>query len=537
VHPFALTTQCVNCHRGDLRDSDFLGSSAANVWAEHDKHRQAFELLKKEAVLVRRMLGFELAEAFTDETLTVLRTDDDPQVRSKVATVRQCLNCHATATLETDEQRPPLSLGVSCQACHGRGGDWSEPHQLEWWRLVTPEAKHAMGFRDVRDPAERARLCASCHIGNLAEGKFVKHDWYAAGHPPLPSFEYSTFAAYMPVHWKPLAEKGDFRGRDAGSPAPRSLEQSLAAFLKRHKLPETAVRATYREANFPREKFAEHDPFTDLQRCKDTVIAGAVVLDTYAQLLKDYSLAARSPEPSARREWPEFALYDCASCHHELRSGPGLPDRPFGKNPIGRPPAQVWPMALLNLAFLQSVQYEPHAGKAWFGKLTLLQLDFERSLTTTVFGKPEDIAASADALRAELAPLIDRLKTSRYDEVAARHALLILTNKSQVETRDFHSARQIAWSIREITKDLSRLPYDRAAAEPRLREIERLFDMPAEPNTLPQDIFLLRLPATQQESIVGNLPRLSAAMKDFDSAKFAARLAELHQQLQQSTKP
>ena len=42
----------------------------------------------------------------------------------------------------------------------------------------------------------------------------MKHEWYAAGHPPLPSFELASFQAQMPVHWKPLAAKPNFAFRE-----------------------------------------------------------------------------------------------------------------------------------------------------------------------------------------------------------------------------------------------------------------------------------------------------------------------------------
>jgi hypothetical protein len=532
-HEFAITRQCFNCHRDAIKDSDFLGDAGARVWDEYDKHRHAFELLKRSSEKVQRMLGFELAEAFTDETLSELRTDNDVAVKAKVAKVRLCLNCHATPAGESEEQHPPYELGVSCQACHGRAADWNEPHQMEWWRLVTPEAKTHLGFRNVRDPAERARLCASCHVGNLAEGKFVTHDWYAAGHPPLPSFEYSTFAAYMPVHWRPLAEKPDFRGKDQTSPPPRSPEQSLANYLRRHKIAETSLRTSYREANFPREKFGEHDPLQDLPRLKDSVISSAVVLEAYVNLVKDYAKHSQGPEDgnATRPAWPEFALYDCASCHHELRSGPGYPQRPFGKNAVGRPPAQVWPAALLKLAVLQAAQYDPVKGESQLTAVLKSQHDFERSLTATLFGKRQDIETSGEALRVELSQLIERLKHSRYDQPAAFAALKLLTDKSQFETRDYFSARQLAWTVREVSKDFSKLPYLRSGPDPRLNSIERMFDMPVDSEQLPRDVLLLRLAATQQESVLNHLPLISKAMENFDAAKFQARLTEIHEQL------
>ena len=60
---------------------------------------------------------------------------------------------------------------------------------------------------DLWDPIVRVRTCVSCHVGNVEQGKVLTHAMYAAGHPPLPGIEASTFAAAMPNHWKPLSQK------------------------------------------------------------------------------------------------------------------------------------------------------------------------------------------------------------------------------------------------------------------------------------------------------------------------------------------
>ena len=552
AHAYQDNGKCVSCHERGVQGSDFLGDSATGVWQEYDKHRDAFRLLyqgqdasdvagaKEKQVLVRRILGFELREAFADEALTSL--SKDPQQQAKVSVVRNCLNCHATWPQVSGGEHPPvpLDLGVSCQACHGPGLKWTEPHTYAWWRLVTPAGKESLGFHDVRDPAARARICASCHVGNVAEGKFVTHAWYAAGHPPLPSFEYATFAAQMPVHWRPLAEKMQFAGKEANPPlSDLGVEQraKLREFLNID-VPEQDVRASYREANFPAEQFG-HDPFEDLPRLKETVVSGVVVLEMYAKLVKEQAVAAQAEGPAKAgtpAAWPEFAIYDCASCHHELRSGPGYPQRPFGKHPIGRPPAQLWPMMLAKLGVLQSVQYDPAAGAEPLAKMNQAQKDFEQAITATVFGKPVEVAEAAKKLEAELTVLSERLKYCRYDRAATHSALLLLTDSSQVETRDYHSARQIAWAVREIVKDYQGLPYWPVAAQ-EYTSIERLFDWPLNPNEIPTDALVLTLPATREQSIVKHLKMTLPAIRNYDSAAFAERLELLHARFSDQTLP
>src|SRR5947209_10193839 len=76
------------------------------------------------------------------------------------------------------------------------------------WRGVASQAKEEQyRMADLWDPGKRSKTCASCHVGNSDEGKVVTHAMYAAGHPPLPGVEISTFSDAMPRHWQYLKEK------------------------------------------------------------------------------------------------------------------------------------------------------------------------------------------------------------------------------------------------------------------------------------------------------------------------------------------
>ena len=124
-----------------------------------------------------------------------------------------------------------LTEGVSCEACHGDGRKWFFEHTDETWREVPGAKKQAeYGQIDLRDPYTRTLKCASCHIGNKAEGKFVTHEMYAAGHPPLPPFELVTFARDAPAHY---IHKDHVTGRPIRSPEPairadRAVERDSA---------------------------------------------------------------------------------------------------------------------------------------------------------------------------------------------------------------------------------------------------------------------------------------------------------------------
>ncbi len=139
----------------------------------------------------------------------------------------RCLACHSSlpaASLKRDGNaidmhtlRPIMwtsraALGVNCEACHGAAGKraadssagelrgWIQRHVAsQTWRYkASAEKQDGFGFYDVRTPASRAAMCLSCHLGDARQGRLVTHAMYAAGHPPLPSFELKSFADMMP---------------------------------------------------------------------------------------------------------------------------------------------------------------------------------------------------------------------------------------------------------------------------------------------------------------------------------------------------
>jgi hypothetical protein len=180
-----------------------------------------------------------------------------------------CLRCHSTQgavreAVDRDAARPTVTLleGVGCDRCHssGEGARWIGLHYSREWSRQTSAAKAATGFRPLAERVGQARLCAECHVGSGSAS--VDHDLIAAGHPPL-RFEFSSFLATMPPHWKR----------------------------------KTAADAEVR-----------------------TWAIGQVVSAEFALEL----LAARA-EKGTRKPWPEFAEYDCFACHHPLHAASARP--------------------------------------------------------------------------------------------------------------------------------------------------------------------------------------------------------------------
>jgi hypothetical protein len=512
---------CIQCHETALRQNDFCPSVPAAVWARDDKHRRAFFLLHEsnpadpqrgeaKRELVRRILGFELREAFLDERYLRLREGGDAETANKVATVKSCLRCHATWPKEADEKHssvPPvaLDLGVSCQACHGPGEKWDLAHRLTAWRMVTPSGKEALGFADCRSPVAKARLCASCHVGDVSQEKFVRHEWYAAGHPPLPSFELASFQAQMPGHWKSLREKGAFAFRD-GQPADDvGVMAGQIETLKRNGVAEEAIKGSYREANFPGAAAAGLDPCSDLAGAKDAIVGGAVVLERYARLVGEYSRAA----VDGNAAWPELALYDCAACHHELRSGLGVSSRPRRSHAPGRPPLATWPTALAHLAAHQAARYDAAHSQSRWSEVMDAWRQLDRAATDRPFGDPAAMRAAAEVLAASVERLANEAVKTPYDGAAARGAIEFLTDPAHYETNDFSTARQAGWTMRAIFGDL------------RLRETDRFFSRGSD------DPLCLALPSGPERSVMENLGRWLPAAGKYDAAWFREEVRAL----------
>ncbi|HXF03799.1 MAG TPA: multiheme c-type cytochrome [Blastocatellia bacterium] len=188
---------------------------------------------------------------------------------------RRCLPCHALSVPPERRARTfDLSDGVSCESCHGPAEKWLGPHTTRDW---THEQSVAVGMYDTRHPVRRAELCLSCHLGD--EEKTVNHELIAAGHPDL-IFELEYFTLAMPPHW-------------------RSEDNWKGARPKREAFGLTAW-----------------------------AVGQAVALrETLNQL------ARRVSSPT----WPEFAEYDCYSCHHDLREPSWRQRRGYSHAP-GRPP-------------------------------------------------------------------------------------------------------------------------------------------------------------------------------------------------------
>jgi hypothetical protein len=179
-----------------------------------------------------------------------------------------CLNCHVHPQAGTMPRETLASVkgdGVSCESCHGAAGRWRTEHYLAGWQQKSIEEKKAYGMQPTKDLVERAKACAVCHVGDGVRD--VNHDLIAAGHPRL-NFEFAAFHDLVPKHWDEAAEKRTYPDFEARIWVLGQLASAQAALEL----------LAYRAEN--------------QQRPMDTRLS---------------------------KPWPEFAEYQCYSCHHDLQ--------------------------------------------------------------------------------------------------------------------------------------------------------------------------------------------------------------------------
>lgn len=181
-----------------------------------------------------------------------------------------CLSCHTYNPAPEDiETTFDHTLGVSCEGCHGPASNWLGVHQtgLYFYQRNIDE-----GMYPTTDPRKRAELCLSCHVGT--NKKFVTHRMLSVGHPRLP-FElgfYSWFSEGKPGQ---VSNYSHFKVDDD--------------YLQRKPWP-FGVRVW--------------------------AIGQAIQAKQILSLLVD-------PKVGTNGAFPEFAFFECHSCHNAQLDGPG----------------------------------------------------------------------------------------------------------------------------------------------------------------------------------------------------------------------
>jgi hypothetical protein len=337
-----------------------------------------------------------------------------------------------------------------------------------WKKLTRIEKERDQGLRDLWDPAKRAALCCSCHIGSAAEGKVVTHEMYAAGHPPLPSFELNAFSEAMPRHWETLSEK-----------VARTKNKE---FYKR-------VHGFAADAD-------------DNDQVRILAVSSAVEFRSTIQLMHDLAEREANSPNAKEPTWPELAAFDCYACHHELKSESWRQLRPSSGRP-GRPALRQWPMALLSVAFPDTATPNNDMLSVDF---TRKMRDLQAALDKTPFGDAKTVAEKAEALMNWSKNQEQSAQAARYDHGATQRMLQTLFHRSGTELLDFDSARQLAWALQTL------LPAADAKAAQQERVKKRLGFLSSQ--------LQLELPKGQKRIAEDFLPDVLKSMSAYDPREF-----------------
>ncbi len=103
-----------------------------------------------------------------------------------------CMNCHGT--IYTGLERSEVDTGVSCESCHGHGGEFLEIHKTDY-----PQALR-LGMVELKDLGVRARTCGGCHL-------ITEQSLLSVGHPS--GSDYDFVSGNQSVHhWEEPVEPG-----------------------------------------------------------------------------------------------------------------------------------------------------------------------------------------------------------------------------------------------------------------------------------------------------------------------------------------
>jgi len=463
---------CVECHSAGARRRPVLcRCTEVATWEKNDKHPLAYKVLtEKRAQAMGKALGIE-----------------------EVTKEKACVSCHGVyldaAQLKDKSLVDPtfkMSEGVNCVACHGAYAEWAEAHagplewQRQWWRSIHRRAKEThFGMTDLWEPVKRSQLCLSCHLGNVAAGKFLTHAMYAAGHPLLPAIEMAAFCDDMPRQWQYIAEK----------------EVNAQKLL-----------------NFETDQAA-------IERTRLVLVGGLVGLRESINLVA--SQAKKAAKFDAREETEgllDLALFDCYACHQDLKGSSRRPQQGHKSRP-GRPQLQAWPSILVRGALHSLGRDAREVDRA-------MKPLFE-VFDSRPFPNPAPVAAEARRVVEWIDKLTDQFKDRKWDVATTDRVLDALLTVKEDDYLDYDSARQIAWAVRVIYDELygQGTPYELKEADKQLKSNTHTAIV-AKLSALDKQL-KLQLRTTPSQQREHDLPRALERRAEYDSDLFKRELREL----------
>jgi hypothetical protein len=291
----------------------------------------------------------------------------------------QCLACHAEPA-QPRERGPRFQVddGVGCESCHGASDAWISSH------YDTPRVQHAdnvaAGMRALDLAAVRAQACMDCHVGG--PGQFATHRMMAAGHPRL-AFELDTYTEL----WRTSGGREHYR--------------QDAAYRARKAVPAPA----------------------------DVWIAGLI-----AQARRQLALLLQ-PDARGAGLLPEFALFNCYSCHRQMALGRWAERRPVRD---GTPGELRFDDAAFRLLAEVVATSRPDDAEQLHTLVRALQAAPGRDWAAV-----RDTASALDASIARLATAPPTLSTAEARTLTAR----LVAAVQHGDYPDYASAEQVAMSL------------------------------------------------------------------------------------------
>ena len=444
---------------------EFVRLKENKVWGTHDLHRTAYQnLFTAESAEVKdwKPNPNDAAEERPKTNATAARMEGnlrlagtDPRYKAKgyhVSADTQCLACHASSNAPVTKDAHKTwkadffakDEGVGCEMCHGHGSKYGEEHKKNVapmnnappgatrvvpWREWDPAVKRDWGLVNLRDPAEATARCASCHIGNTDEGRFVTHDMYAAGHPPLPPLDLIAYTREQPRHWG---------------------------------LPSEMPYLRYMADKHPKKA---EDLFH--VRAGESHTARRFVESTVATLRASAALGGQLAKES-RGDGLDYAAFDCASCHHNLKYPSDRQDRGY----LGKPGRPLYRPATFALA---KIVVEHAAGlkggedlKASADALPAVEKELADAFTDRSLGDPTKVQAATKKVTDWCDGALKNLAAVRYPPEAVQGLLAKVTDVARREPKnadltkrpvaDPEVAQLFSWAAETLLLDL--LPPD-----------------------------------------------------------------------------
>lgn len=449
----AYDKTCVLCHSnpnpqeqhrwiGLNQASTYFGlvpHSQTNVPAQPDVH--AIALTK---VYQNGDRNGPLTEAFESilNNLNIDKDSDHKIDKDSEGFRAQCLTCHAglrsdQSSMSTpgrtyaqfqSEGEPIARESIGCEACHGQGKDYLVDHMGLSWLRNDPNEKLGKGFYDLENSALAARVCLSCHFGNPEESKWVTHEMYASGHPPLPPLDLGKFLDETSnKHWMTLGEKSK-KLETLGSD--EQLKKDRINYLRNHLSTSNLDHSDNSDLNQTIQ--------THFRKTQQSRIGQWTANLNYHDLLDQQAHADKS--------WGDYALYDCAGCHQTLykkiRGTVGSPRRV-----PGRPQGPLWTKPLLSAT-----------GKSQFMQLVTLQDLIDEALNAKPFGDRGKIQAAFEGSasdRAEAKSQLIELASQPLDPIGADEWLRGFLQQRQGMLGNRWVANQTYWTLEMYFDDLA----------------------------------------------------------------------------------